>query len=509
MKKRLTMLLSMTVILCLFTTACGEYKTVTADPAKTRGSSAVEAEAAEGDAEAAAAEASAEELNSETPSTAAAPAKEAKKKKKEEPVDTTIRSLLTNEEIDPELKNQRPIAVMYPINYEAQPQYGLNKVDVFYEMIEEGSMSRQMGIIQDWQGLDMIGNIRSSRSYFVLEAMRYDPIMIHFGGPIDWLKPVTDREDLDNLNGVGGVLGGDYGAFFRVDNGKAMEHTAYTNADYIRSGCAMAGYTLQIRPEYYDDRQFYFNAPDDRNTLEQYKDSIPATSIDMSGAFPVTQSSLVYNEEDHKYYKYLYGEPQCDAVTGEQLAFDNVIIQEARFNYVGNHGYVDLDTISRGRNAYVITEGRCVPAHWWRKGVHKHTTYYYEDKSRIHLNTGKTMIFIIRDHLDTFAIDGVSYLTEGDALTPVSSYDGSASTDDSQAYSEQSYVDNSSYDDGQVYTDNTYYDDGSAYTDNTHYDDGSTYTDNTYYDDGTSYDNSQVYDGGTTYYEDTEITYYE
>jgi hypothetical protein len=308
---------------------------------------------------------------------------------------------------------------MYPINYEAQPQYGLSNVDVFYEMIEEGSMSRQMGIIQDWQNIGQIGNIRSTRSYFVLEAMRYDPIMIHFGGPIDWLIKVTDRDDLDNLNGVGGVLGGDYGAFYRVDNGKAMEHTAYTSSDYIKNACANAGYTLSIRPQYYDSRQFYFNDEDDRNTLEQYEDSIPATNIDMSGAFPVTQSSLVYNEEDHKYYKYLYGEPQVDAVTGEQMAFDNVIIQEAKFKYVGNHGYVDLDTISRGRNAYVLTEGRCVPAHWWRKDVHKHTTYYYKDKSRIHLNTGKTMIFIIRDHLDTFSLDGVTYSTQGDPLTPV------------------------------------------------------------------------------------------
>jgi hypothetical protein len=30
------------------------------------------------------------------------------------------------------------------------------------------------------------------------------------------------------------------------------------------------------------------------------------------------------------------------------------------------------------------------------------------------------MIFIIRDHMDTFAIDGVSYMTEGAPLTPVS-----------------------------------------------------------------------------------------
>ena len=28
------------------------------------------------------------------------------------------------------------------------------------------------------------------------------------------------------------------------------------------------------------------------------------------------------------------------------------------------------------------------------------------------------MIFIIRDHLDTFTIDGTTYKTEGDPLTP-------------------------------------------------------------------------------------------
>ncbi|MDO5133154.1 MAG: DUF3048 domain-containing protein [Eubacteriales bacterium] len=425
MKKRLMTLASLTLSLCFLLSGCSGSKSAGTEPAGTGTVQQAEAVSDENTEEAqvpstamepaasgAQTETTAPEETGTTAETVSAAAETTV------PEDTTIRSILTNEEIDPELKNQRPLAVMYPINYEAQPQYGLNKVDVFYEMIEEGNMSRQMGIIQDWQGLDMIGNIRSTRSYFVLEAMRYDPIMIHFGGPIDWLKPVTDREDLDNLNGVGGVLGGDYGAYFRVNNGKAMEHTAYTSAEYIRNACALAGYKLEIRPEYYEERQFYFNAPDDRNTLEQYEDSIPATNIDMSGAFPVTQSSLVYNPEDHKYYKYLYGEPQCDAVTGEQMAFDNVIIQEAKFKYVGNHGYVDLDTISRGRNAYVLTEGRCVPAHWWRKDVHKHTTYYYKDKTRIHLNTGKTMIFIIRDHLDTFALDGVSYSTQGEPLTP-------------------------------------------------------------------------------------------
>ena len=114
-------------------------------------------------------------------------------------------SVLTGEAIEPEIAKQRPIAVMYPIDKAAQPQYGLSNVDVFYEMPEEGNMSRQMGIIQDWQNLKRIGNIRSIRSYFVYEALEWDPIIIHYGGPIDYTIDILTREDLDNINGVGPI----------------------------------------------------------------------------------------------------------------------------------------------------------------------------------------------------------------------------------------------------------------------------------------------------------------
>ena len=194
MKKRLSLLLSLAAALGLMFSSAGSPGITPAQAAET----------------------------GTTQTTTSTTGQKTEKKTEKKKEDTVLRSILTNEKIDPEIAKQRPIAVMYPINYEAQPQYGLSNVDVFYEMIEEGNMSRQMGIIQDWKNIGQI-NIRSTRSYFVKEAMRYDPIMIHFGGPIDWLKPVTDRPDLDNLNGVGGILGGDYGAFYRVNNGKAME----------------------------------------------------------------------------------------------------------------------------------------------------------------------------------------------------------------------------------------------------------------------------------------------
>ena len=222
-------------------------------------------------------------------------------------------SVLTGEEIDPELAAQRPIAVMYPIDKVAQPQYGLSNVDVFYEMPEEGNMSRQMGIIQDWQKLERIGNIRSIRAYFVYEALEWDPIIIHYGGPIDYTADILTRPDVDNINGVGGPLGSDYGCFYRIPAGSRSEHTAYTDAEHIKGAIAKAGFSAEHRDQYYNKKHFTFAAQ--TNTLKQYADSLPALNVDMSGCFPVTKSALRYNEADGKYYKTLYGKAQCDAVT--------------------------------------------------------------------------------------------------------------------------------------------------------------------------------------------------
>ena len=94
------------------------------------------------------------------------------------PEEGMVRSALTHLWIPAELAEKRPIAVMYPIDKKAQPQYGLNKVDIFYEIMEEGDMSRQMGVIQDWEDLERIGNVRSIRDYFVYEALEWDSIIV-------------------------------------------------------------------------------------------------------------------------------------------------------------------------------------------------------------------------------------------------------------------------------------------------------------------------------------------
>ena len=328
----------------------------------------------------------------------------------EEEKKVSFRSPMTGREISEELYHKRPIAVMYPINIEAQPQYGLNKVDVFYEIMEEGSMSRQMGIIQDWEGLNRIGNIRSTRSYFIARSMEWDSVLVHFGGPTDYVLPLLSRDDVQNINGTGGQLGGDYGAFYRVPEWDITEHSAYTDANHILNAMKQAGYQRNHRDLFHEGPHFNFVADGEVNDLTQYPTSVPAKTVDMANSFPVTQSALYYNEKDHKYYKTLYGNKQVDAVTGEQLAFDNILIERA-YCVPAAWGslYLWFKTNDANCNGYYITNGRMIHVTWTRTNYYDPVTYKDDYGNVIDVNQGKTMIFMIRNNTDSFTVDGKSY----------------------------------------------------------------------------------------------------
>ncbi len=64
-----------------------------------------------------------------------------------------VRSVYTNEWITAQQALTRPIAVMMPTDKSAQPSYGISSAKILYEIMEEGEISRQMAIIDDWTGL--------------------------------------------------------------------------------------------------------------------------------------------------------------------------------------------------------------------------------------------------------------------------------------------------------------------------------------------------------------------
>ena len=303
------------------------------------------------------------------------------------PMEGMVRSPLTNEWIDAEIANTRPIAVMTPNESAAIPHYNLSNASVIYEANVEGRMTRMMAIYENWRDLEKIGNVRSLRSYYAYWAFEWDAFIVHFGGPF-FIDDLLAQETTQNINGN---LGDDE-AFFRTSDRKAP-HNAYASGKGIEEVIDRKGYSLSYRG-LTEEEHFRFTSKSNQNTLEQYGDSADtANYIDMSGCYPLTRCYFEYNEEDGLYYRsqHLSGStdgPHIDDATGEQLSFKNIIVQNTKHEDLGE-GYLAFQCHD--------TNGKGIHITWEKTTDYGATRYYDDNGDEIIFNTGKTMICIVED----------------------------------------------------------------------------------------------------------------
>ena len=86
-------------------------------------------------------------------------------------VDGKMQSYLTGEWKKEEVVVRRPLAVMIPNNAQAMPQYAISQASIIYEAPVEGRITRLMAVFEDFDDLDHIGPLRSSRDYYIYTAM--------------------------------------------------------------------------------------------------------------------------------------------------------------------------------------------------------------------------------------------------------------------------------------------------------------------------------------------------
>ena len=86
---------------------------------------------------------------------------------------------LTGEQTYTDYSQTRPVAIMVENNHWDDgtliAQGGLSQADIVYEMQVE-SITRNMFLFMDTDGLNNVSPIRSARSYFVSAALSYDAI---------------------------------------------------------------------------------------------------------------------------------------------------------------------------------------------------------------------------------------------------------------------------------------------------------------------------------------------
>lgn len=311
------------------------------------------------------------------------------------PREGMVRSRLTNEWVDKDVANTRPIAVMTPNEMSAIPHYNLSNASVIYEANVEGRMTRMMAIYEDWDDLEKIGNIRSLRAYYAYWAFEWDAFIVHYGGPF-FINDLLAQSTTQNVNGTGG----DDSAFFRSTDRKPP-HNAYASGDDLKERIERKGYPLEYRG-LTGDRHYQFASKAAPNTLEQYGESAEAaTYIDMSGCYPLTRCYFEYNEEDGLYYRsqHLSGGtdgPHMDEATGEQLKFKNILIQNTKHEELGE-GYLAFQCHDTTRDGWFFTNGKGIHVTWEKTSDYGATRYFDDNGSEITLNTGKTMVCIVED----------------------------------------------------------------------------------------------------------------
>lgn len=307
------------------------------------------------------------------------------------PKGETVRSFLTGEWINDTIAYRRPIAVMYNNIQAGLPQSGISMADVIFEGQCEGGVTRLMGVFQNYDDVTSIGSIRSCRDYYPFLAAEYDAAYFHFGQSDFALEFLSDPE-LRTFNG----MNGDYNYERRSD--RVSPHNVFTTPENLVTAMVNKKVSTYLDEDYAAPLKF-----NKSTTPIDYPDA--EKCITLKTGYAYNNAYFVYNEDDGLYYRYEYGEPQIDEMTGKQIAVENIIFKLVPGEQYWNGSPLYLLTGS-GIGLYV-TNGTAQWIKWSKEvdGVNTNlgcnytygygsTRYTYWDDSEITFNQGKTWVCI-------------------------------------------------------------------------------------------------------------------
>lgn len=325
-------------------------------------------------------------------------------------VDGKKQSYLTGEWKDEAVVNRRNMAVMIPNNKPAMPQYGLSKASIIYEAPVEGRITRLMGLFEDYDDLDRIGPVRSSRDYYVYEAMAYDSIYVNWGLAVPFVGPIINTDRIDNVSqAVSGIEKAASEAFDRVSRpGYKTEFTGYLFIEGYNKAVKRLKYDTNYADRDRFVQAFTFAADDCRAEYAEYPDATkiyPGGKEKNRGGYGDAKPVFEYNAEDGLYYRSQFGEPQIDEMNGEQLAVSNVVFKicHGEVREPAEKDYLAFGVHGTG-DAYVFTNGKVIKGTWKRDGDYAPNLFLDENGNEIVFNQGKTWFCNIWDEYQEYIL---------------------------------------------------------------------------------------------------------
>jgi len=280
--------------------------------------------------------------------------------------------------------------------------------------MEALSCTRLMGIFEDYDSLDHIGPVRSSRLYFLEEAMSLDAIYCHWGLAVPYVGPVINTDRVDNISAaVSGINDPSDEAFERDEArkaaGYATEYTGIMTISGYNQAVQRQGYLSTRRDNYEPTFVFaqdgYLATYDDcPNATKMAPGGIEASVA--NGGYANGRPYFVYNSTDHLYYRWQYGARQMDEENNTQLTCTNVIFKMVEWAVLDDNGYLIILTDGSGP-CYMFTNGKLVPGTWERgEGDNSADHFYDSNHEEMVLNQGKTWVcLVLKDYIDCIYVE--------------------------------------------------------------------------------------------------------
>lgn len=288
-----------------------------------------------------------------------------------------------------DMSKKRPVAIMINNLKPSLPQVGISQADVLYECLVEGGTTRLMMVVTNYEDLDIVGSVRSSRDYYLDLAQNHDAIYVHAGGSPLAYDNIRSRK-INNLDGVNMYIPS---MFYRDTERRktmALEHTLMTTGKGIVSGIEYKKYRTEIKSD--------FNSP--FNFIEYGKERLlpaanPAKHVIIqynSVQFP----QYIYRGKTNTYIRYQYnGQAHMDAGNNTQLEFTNVILLVCKHGDLNDEkGRIGIETTGTG-TGYYIYGGRYEKINWSKKTRDTPVVLTNTDGTPLIMNCGKTAINLI------------------------------------------------------------------------------------------------------------------
>ncbi|WP_455582452.1 DUF3048 domain-containing protein [Dysosmobacter sp.] len=304
---------------------------------------------------------------------------------------------LTGLPMEEELENNRPVAVMFNNLKAAQPQLGVSRADIIYEVPAEGGITRMLGIYQSLEGVGNLGSIRSTRAYYLELALGHDALLVHAGGSPEAYSDIP-AWGVDNMDGVNG--GSDAKIFWRDPDRRktaGYEHSMMTSGENIQAYLDAGHFRTEHKEGYASSQAF---AQDGTPAAGKAAASIKLAYTNYkTGRFDYDPATGLYEISQ-------YGGAYTDGNTGAQVGVTNVLVLETSISVIPGDtaGRLRVQLTGSGRGTF-FCGGRAAQIQWSKADRNSPFVYTLSDGTPLTLGVGTSYVCIMSPKASTLSYE--------------------------------------------------------------------------------------------------------